>query len=163
MSNLASDTCNQLRKFSVEDAIKYGLDCAIVLSHFKEFHLKGYFTPKEVLKYFPYFSEKQFDRILFELEQHKLIFRSDFDEELVIEYLKRKTPQKLTTLNIISGISIYICAWCISQTLNLVRHHYPIRKKDGGDEIVKICANCHEEFHYLCDHVKFRFIGGVFC
>lgn len=41
------------------------------------------------------------------------------------------------------------CQWCQAQTLILDNHHYPILKSKGGQEIVKICPNCHQEFHQL--------------
>lgn len=43
----------------------------------------------------------------------------------------------------------YKCEWCECLTTAIQEHHYPISKKDGGTETVKICPNCHYEFHCL--------------
>ncbi|MBD2492179.1 hypothetical protein [Aulosira sp. FACHB-615] len=42
-----------------------------------------------------------------------------------------------------------VCEWCKAKTLILDRHHYPVPKSKGGDKIVNICPNCHQEFHQL--------------
>lgn len=46
------------------------------------------------------------------------------------------------------------CEWCGIRTNLIHLHHYPIQKCDGGKKVVKICANCHGEYHnpmqYLC-------------
>lgn len=47
------------------------------------------------------------------------------------------------------------CGWCEVQCYVLEDHHYPIRKKDGGQKIVKICSNCHKNFHALTDYKIF--------
>lgn len=47
------------------------------------------------------------------------------------------------------------CEWCKSQVATIQEHHYPIRKKDGGENIVKICPNCHYGFHALSDRNEF--------
>jgi hypothetical protein len=41
----------------------------------------------------------------------------------------------------------FSCEWCGTRTCAIVEHHFPIPKKDGGTEVVKICPNCHMEFH----------------
>jgi hypothetical protein len=41
------------------------------------------------------------------------------------------------------------CEWCSAKTLVLDKHHYPVLKSEGGKEIVKVCPNCHQEFHQL--------------
>lgn len=43
----------------------------------------------------------------------------------------------------------YKCEWCGKGCYILHEHHYPIPKKDGGTEIVRICPNCHYTFHKL--------------
>lgn len=43
----------------------------------------------------------------------------------------------------------YKCEWCGKSCYILHDHHYPIPKKDGGTEIVRICPNCHYTFHKL--------------
>ncbi len=39
-----------------------------------------------------------------------------------------------------------ICAWC-GQSGSAIDHHYPLQKRDGGTETVKICPNCHQFVH----------------
>lgn len=56
-------------------------------------------------------------------------------EEIKEEVLKKKGRRK--------------CSWCGCHTSTLHEHHFPIPKRDGGTEIVKICPNCHSEFHTL--------------
>jgi hypothetical protein len=46
------------------------------------------------------------------------------------------------------GYGTLVCEWCKVSTTVLHKHHYPISKKFGGDEVVRICPNCHNEFHH---------------
>lgn len=41
----------------------------------------------------------------------------------------------------------FLCEWCGCKCNILNEHHYPIPKSKGGTETVKICPNCHTEFH----------------
>lgn len=43
----------------------------------------------------------------------------------------------------------YICEWCGCGCNVINKHHYPIPKIKGGTSVVKICPNCHYEFHSL--------------
>lgn len=43
----------------------------------------------------------------------------------------------------------YVCEWCKTKTNAIQEHHYPIPKSKGGKEIVKICPNCHYEYHLI--------------
>lgn len=52
------------------------------------------------------------------------------------------------------GVGDNACEWCNVNTVVLHDHHYPIYKKDGGKQIVKICPNCHHEFHNF--NMQFR-------
>jgi hypothetical protein len=62
-----------------------------------------------------------------------------------VSILKAKTPQRLEPGH-------ETCSWCQCETLTLNEHHYPVRKAHGGTKTVRICANCHAEFHYLTDN-----------
>ncbi len=53
-----------------------------------------------------------------------------------------------------SGIGDLECEWCGTKTLVLHEHHYPTPNAEGGKEIVNICPNCHQEFHYLENRIK---------
>lgn len=48
------------------------------------------------------------------------------------------------------------CEWCGAKTLVLHKHHYPIRRSQGGVDTASICPNCHAEFHILdaCDRFR---------
>lgn len=41
------------------------------------------------------------------------------------------------------------CEWCEVFFPVLDSHHYPKPKSKGGKEIVDICPNCHQLFHYF--------------
>lgn len=41
------------------------------------------------------------------------------------------------------------CEWCGIKTNAIQEHHFPITKANGGKNIVRICPNCHSEFHKL--------------
>ena len=41
------------------------------------------------------------------------------------------------------------CEWCGCGCDVINEHHYPIPKSMGGTKIVRICPNCHYEFHSL--------------
>jgi hypothetical protein len=43
------------------------------------------------------------------------------------------------------------CLFCGYKGCAIDRHHYPIRRKNGGEKTIDLCANCHREFHYLAD------------
>ena len=41
------------------------------------------------------------------------------------------------------------CEWCGTKTFALQEHHYPIPRYKGGKETVRICPNCHSEYHLI--------------
>lgn len=48
------------------------------------------------------------------------------------------------------------CAWCGEDSVNLVGHHYPIPKSEGGTETVDICPNCHARCHHGTIYIDAR-------
>lgn len=48
------------------------------------------------------------------------------------------------------------CEWCQSLTFTLHQHHYPVYRCKGGKNVVRICANCHSDFHTLADNDQFQ-------
>jgi len=44
------------------------------------------------------------------------------------------------------------CLFCGVDDIILDKHHYPIRRKDGGCKIIEICPNCHRRFHTITDY-----------
>ncbi len=90
----------------------------------------------------------------------------------LIEVVEPMTPNqawrwmlaKKDKINIgFKGSNEFLCNWCHIPTLILHNHHFPIPLKDGGVENVKICANCHCEFHYLVDSKFFRLTEDLRC
>ena len=71
--------------------------------------------------------------------------RSAYTDEQAVEIIKRKTSQTFAGFE-------QVCEWCKGTTVILHDHHYPVRKRDNGSETVKICPNCHTEFHHLTDY-----------
>lgn len=65
-----------------------------------------------------------------------------FKQEEIVNLLKGKNLKN-------KGIGKKECEWCKINTEVLHEHHYPIRKEHRGIEVVKICPNCHHEFHKL--------------
>jgi DNA-binding MarR family transcriptional regulator len=64
-----------------------------------------------------------------------------------VKDLKRKNLKGL-------GYGTEICEWCSVSTSVLHSHHFPIPKSKGGIKTVKICPNCHHEFHYSDKEIK---------
>ena len=75
-----------------------------------------------------------------------------FSNEEIAEFLQKKISQKLIEKEIADFL---LCQWCKCETYVLHKHHYPITKKQGGNETVNICANCHYEFHCLTAKHKY--------
>jgi len=59
--------------------------------------------------------------------------------------LSMKAPQLIDFTGI---LNTKVCAFCGCESVGLHRHHHPIPKIQGGRKTVRICANCHAEFHW---------------
>jgi len=46
------------------------------------------------------------------------------------------------------GIGEKVCKWCGIKTTLLFEHHYPLTRRKGGKKTIKICSNCHTEYHH---------------
>lgn len=78
-------------------------------------------------------------------------------QKAVSGLLKNKYIRKLTDLekfnylnskNLNNSETGFIkCAWCKINTNIIHEHHYPISRSNGGNNVVKICPNCHSDFH----------------
>jgi len=84
------------------------------------------------------------------------LLKTDPNFTEIAKLLKEKNSREV-------GIGHLVCEWCQVNTLILERHHFPIARKDGGEETVKICGSCHAEFHHLCRntslyHLKSKFL-----
>lgn len=75
------------------------------------------------------------------LRKLKLIDKNNNAEEVKELVLKRKNTG-------------FTCEWCGCKTIAIQYHHYPIPKHKGGTKTVKICPNCHYEFHALFEDNK---------
>ena len=49
------------------------------------------------------------------------------------------------------------CLWCGKPDEILIKHHFPVCKKDGGREIILICHTCHLRVHSR------MFISAMWC
>jgi len=66
-----------------------------------------------------------------------------------IEISNDDIVEKLKSKNLKGyGYGDKVCEWCGISTTVLCEHHYPIPKSKGGKKVVKICSNCHQEYHY---------------
>ena len=83
-----------------------------------------------------------------ELELRGVAEMLSVSDEDTVALLKSRSPSK------IPGINAHKCQWCESSALVLEKHHYPVRKRDGGTTICSICASCHSEFHSLTDSTR---------
>jgi len=81
-------------------------------------------------------------RFIKQLEKYSYIkvLKNKYTDEEVYNKLNQKNSQ--------TG-----CLFCGYDKSPLDKHHYPVRKADGGEETIPICANCHREFHQLADYV----------
>lgn len=94
-----------------------------------------------------------FDRIPQMIEK----YFNDLEENGYIKIINDKEyiVDKLKSLNLKGkGFGEKTCEWCGIKTYIIHEHHYPIPKKDGGEETVDICPNCHSAFHYFPDLIK---------
>jgi DNA-binding MarR family transcriptional regulator len=49
-----------------------------------------------------------------------------------------------------------VCEWCNCRTFVLDHHHFPVPARLCGTLVVNICRNCHAEFHYLVDRIRYE-------
>lgn len=82
---------------------------------------------------------------VFFLRDHLVIVESEWTDSEALGFIRSKTKQNIIGWG-------YKCEWCNGKTLKLHEHHFPIKKCNGGDRTVKICPNCHYEFHYLTEN-----------
>lgn len=47
------------------------------------------------------------------------------------------------------------CSWCGGTTFALEDHHFPVSRADGGTETVRVCANCHREYHWMMERATY--------
>ncbi|MGE4510066.1 MAG: hypothetical protein AB7D43_03085 [Sulfurimonadaceae bacterium] len=73
-----------------------------------------------------------------------LTIKTSMDDQKVFNLLNKKNSQ--------DG-----CLFCGYSKTFLDKHHYPVRQKDGGIETIRLCPNCHREFHMFADY-KFAYV-----
>jgi len=88
-------------------------------------------------------SDKRLKSYLNILEKAKLIEQHELSPQNKKAILAAKSDFG------VYGLGDKQCEWCFCNTFILNEHHFPIPRKDGGQEIVNICPNCHYEYHYL--------------
>lgn len=115
-------------QFDVNDAVKYGLHEAVFLKYWKN-------SDKRLQDIFPFWSYRQIRRIINKLKKKGIIS---------INYDPEKIKQKVISKN-----GNLVCEWCNNKSYSLQDHHYPIPKKNGGKDTVKICGTCHSDYHSI--------------
>jgi hypothetical protein len=103
------------------------------------------FSPEMIIKSLPAIRIKQryaINRKIKKLIDSKLITLSD-DREIIASHLKIKNTVSPT------DYWLPLCLWCGKESMILEDHHYPVSKSSGGNETVKICPNCHRDFHMV--------------
>ena len=88
------------------------------------------------------------------LEKQNHIKIVNVKSEERVKIIKRKGLEGL-------GLGVRQCQWCGINTSTLVNHHFPIPKSEGGESTVKICPNCHNEFHYMEKKLKIKDVEGI--
>jgi len=79
-----------------------------------------------------------------------LVSETTLDPESIKNILCSKTPQSVFLLgNVAIGYFREECSWCGCFTTTIHDHHFPILQSKGGTETVRICSNCHFEYHAL--------------
>lgn len=127
---------------------KLNLHAAITLAGLKKcaekedtniFDENGIFNEKHLQqKYLSFFSLKTIHRSIKFLKSHGYLSQKQMPSEKIKDsMLKAKANPK------------YICEWCNCGCNVLNEHHYPVPKSKGGTKTVKICPNCHYEFHSM--------------
>lgn len=132
----------------------------------KNYDFKGYFIPEEILRDTRLTA---IERMIAALEINGLKNRTNKE---IADFLAispkhlAKGFEKLKELGYIDGNNLtyeeiketvikekknakFTCEWCGCKCNILNEHHYPIPKSKGGTEAVKICPNCHAEFHAI--------------
>ena len=65
----------------------------------------------------------------------------------LIKYITSPEQAKQEVLNLLDNGNV--CEWCRRKTYVLHEHHFPTPKSKGGTKTVKICPNCHANYHYI--------------
>lgn len=86
-------------------------------------------------------------RMLRSLRSKKLIDRKTISQKQIVKAIKTRTLPKGIFMGLKSGLKT--CDWCGNKVFILHEHHYPVNKIKGGGDTIKICPNCHCEYHYL--------------
>lgn len=130
----------------------------------KNFDFKGYFIPEEILRDTRLTTT---ERMIASLEINGLKNRtnkeiadflaisssslaSGFKKLKELGYIKEQNLNYEEIKEIVlkeKETAKYTCEWCGCKCNILNEHHYPIPKSKGGTKTVKICPNCHSEFH----------------
>lgn len=64
-----------------------------------------------------------------------------------IKYINNPQQAKQFVIDILDSGDT--CEWCGRKNYVLHEHHYPITKSNGGINTVKICPNCHTNYHQI--------------
>lgn len=73
--------------------------------------------------------------------------KMQFSAQEAKDLVSNKQPQKIMAMPANEK-----CDWCKGNTYRLEEHHFPLSRKEGGCSVVGICAQCHDEYHFLISH-----------
>lgn len=124
-------------------AMKVGVRMATVVGTMAFREAAGKLSNKMVKECFSgLHSSTTIQKYLDKLEKIGLITAHFMEPEEIVDLLKEKNLSG-------KGVGQLVCDWCGYNALSLDAHHYPEHKKNGGQDTVNICSNCHREYHYL--------------
>lgn len=125
-------------------ACEVGIGKAALLGFLYESYKQGksFFSTSILTQSYSVNKPKTIAKYITELMSEGYIVNYELSPKNKYKIVCDKTPS-------ISNAGSDKCEWCGSITLVLNEHHYPVPKKDGGVDIVKICPNCHYEYHSL--------------
>lgn len=127
-----------------ELAIKIGLQEALYYSMLKEISVnKIIINPLDLFDY-DIFSDKSKKRYLDKLIKYGLVYRVVTNANQQYDIAKRMVVKQIIDFN---GKSK--CKICGVMHPRLNRHHYPIKRCEGGNKVIDVCPNCHYLMHSL--------------
>lgn len=95
-------------------------------------------------------SQDTVNKILTNLANITKSFERGIDDIDAVAFIKKHFQ---VTHNRTEHLFLYkYCSWCNVEVLTFDKHHYPIRRRDNGKEVINICKNCHQLFHDITDN-----------
>ena len=117
-------------------AVKVGVNNAVILSYIRR---EGILSISDIISEISFLSPTTIERCVKKLIElgyieKKAVQSPHYIKESLINYPRDNK---------------YVCEWCRKPSITLQDHHFPIPKSKGGEEVVRICPNCHYGYHYM--------------